>query len=138
MGNSPSIPHLRDEAVGSKKDRRAAKINNHIRRMLWAWWKAAKDCRGVYVERKNGVHKLMKYTDHTKASKPRTVKRVLLFSNNGEDLNIFIDWVVDNAPKITVDEIMECRTPEEMIAFVWKKGGGLQQYKEKLWRLRSE
>ena len=55
-----------------------------------------------------------------------------------KDLNIFIDWVVDNAPKITVDEIMECRTPEEMIAFVWKKGGGLQQYKEKLWRLRSE
>lgn len=134
MGNQPSIPHLRDATTGSNKDRRAAKINNHIRKMLWNWWKAAKDARGVYVERKNGSHDLVADTDYEKAATRRGVRKVLLFSNNGEDLTIFIEWVADSAPEATVNKIMACKTPDDMIAYVWKHG--LQELKGKVWHLR--
>ena len=99
MGNGPSIPHLRDEAAGSRRERRAAKINNHIRMLLWEWWHAAEEARGVYVELTSGERKLLERTDYKKATLRPSVKKVLLFADNGEDLNVFIDWVVDAAPK---------------------------------------
>ena len=135
MGNNVSIPHLQDDSTGSKEERRAAKINNHIRNMIWDWWYAAENSRGVYIERPNGSHELIKDTDHMDASKRRGVKKVLLFSNNGEDLNVFIEWVVDEAPIKVVAAIMACQTKEAMIDYVWKHG--LQKESGKLWRLRT-
>ena len=134
MGNGPSIPHLRDEAAGSRRERRAAKINNHIRMLLWEWWHAAEDARGVYVELTSGERKLLESTDYKKATLQPSVKKVLLFADNGEDLNVFIDWVVDAAPKKTVDAILALRTRDDMVTYVWKHG--VQVMEGKAWHLR--
>ena len=134
MGNGPSIPHLRDEAAGSRRERRAAKINNHIRMLLWEWWHAVEEARGVYVELTSGERKLLDRTDYKKATLRPSVKKVLLFADNGEDLNVFIDWVVDVAPKKTVDAILALRTRDDMVTYVWKHG--LQVMEGKAWHLR--
>lgn len=135
MGNRPSIPHLQDESSGSKKERRSAQINNHIRTLLWDWWYAAEDKRGVYVELRSGLRKLIKDMDYVEASKRPSVKKVLLFSNNGEDLNLFIEWVADEAPKKMVDNIMARKSTTSMIDYVWKHG--LRREDGKVWRLRT-
>ena len=134
MGNGPSVPHLRDEAAGTRRERRAAKINNHIHRLLWEWWRAAEDARGVYVELKTGERRLLERTDYLQAKGRPDVKRVLSFSKNGEDLNVFIDWVAD-APKKTVDAILALRTRDDMVAYVWKHG--LQRMEDKVWHLKA-
>ena len=135
MGNQASIPHLQSETTGTTKERRAARINNHIRMMLWDWWYAAENARGVYVELKNGSHSLLKNSDYIEASTRTGVKKVLLFSNNGDDLNLFIEWVADTAPEKIVEKILAIKTPKEMIKYVWKSG--LQKLKGKIWHLRT-
>ena len=112
-----------------------AKINNHIRRMLWQWWKEAENKQGVYVERNNGTHTLLKKTNYKEASQIPSVKKVLLFSNNGEDLTLFIEWVSKKASKATVAKIMAISSAKNMIAYIWKHG--LQKLDKKVWPLRQ-
>lgn len=115
MGNQSSIPHLID--VDTAKNKQYAKVNNQIRTYLWPWWSSDQ----VKAEMKNGSKRSFDES-LTDVEKKKDVKRVFAPSNNGEDVNLFIEWVTEKAPKATQKEVMSIRSEAKMIDFVWKKG----------------
>ena len=144
-----TVPHLKRYQDADCIARWHVTVNNHLRNMLWVWWSA----KGVRVETTEG-RMLVRNVDAWSASSLTNVKKALAFSNNGEDFNLFVDWVagytfdvVENelkwvrvkhaAPTNIVNALMNNGDRRTAIDLIWKHCIMRMQGEQKIYQLKS-
>ena len=117
-----TTPHLLQYSLKqSLKERWSVTVNNHIRKHLWNWWvKGSQD--GTWVMLKSGTVKHLKNVDVDSSLNYKGVQRVLMLSNNAEDLSQFVCWVTEQPINPVVMALMNSTTTGEMVKLVWEHG----------------